>query len=86
MKKLLAILLLIALLLTVAGCAGGNTEPTERETTPTKQDTTEATVPAKVTVYLLDQVITDYGDYTVYFYDENYNVDYCEQLALNLKH
>ena len=34
MKKLLAILLLIALLLTAAGCAGGNTEPTERETTP----------------------------------------------------
>jgi len=70
----------IALLVMAAGCAGGNTEPTERETTPTKQDTTEATVPAKVTVYLLDKVTTDYGDYTVYFYDENYNVDYCEQL------
>ena len=31
-------------------------------------------------MYLLDKVTTDYGDYTVYFYDENYNVDYCEQL------
>ena len=80
MKRLITILLSIALLVMAAGCAGGNTEPTERETTPTKQDTTEATVPAKVTVYLLDKVTTDYGDYTVYFYDENYNVDYCEQL------
>ena len=80
MKRLIAILLSIALLVMVAGCAGGNTEPTLKETTPMKSDTTDATGPAKVTVYLLDKVATDYGDYTVYSYDENYNVDCCESL------
>ena len=80
MKRLIAFLLSIVLPLIASGCFGGNTGSPEKENTPTKPNTADATESAKVTVYLLDKVTTDYGDYTVYFYDENYNVDRCESL------
>ena len=77
MKRWIAVLLTMVLLVMSTGCIGRITELTKKETTPTKPDATEA---AKVMVYLLDKVTTDYGSYTVYSYDENYNVDYYEDL------
>ena len=39
-KRILAAFLMVAILMTVAGCSGGETEPTEKETDPKQTEAT----------------------------------------------
>ena len=94
MKKLIAMLLSITLLVLTAGCAGGGAEPTDAGTNPqqtvgtdstgteTPPQQTESSEPEKVTVDLMEKtVIFDYG-YQIYSYDENHNIIGIETFSL----